>query len=330
MRNKKLDIVALLEPKVSGSKAEKFNQKSGFGHSFRIEANEFSGGIWILWNDTISMDFLVASNQYVHGYCIDKLISTSFFVSFVYASPNGSMRNLVWNQIRALAPNENSPWLLGGDFNAICKSVERKGGSHSRTGICLNFGEFIFEAGLLYIGFNGPQYTWLRGNLSQRLDRCLCNNRWYSAFPASEVLRLQKMGPDHRLILMSIEVPENNPLFNSLINLQSKCCNWNNEVFGHIGRRKTLLLARIRGVEIALERSESTYLLDLYEALKNEINVVLEQEESLWHQSLEVSGLRKEIATQYFHATTINRRRQNSIRMLQMEDGRWCDDHEVL
>ncbi|KAE8671974.1 hypothetical protein F3Y22_tig00111877pilonHSYRG00265 [Hibiscus syriacus] len=59
---------------------------------------------------------------------------------------------------------------------------------------------------------------------------------------------------------------------------------WNAEVFGHIGRRKSLLFARIRGIEIALEHSNSPFLSDLYEPLKQELDTVLQQEKSLWYQ----------------------------------------------
>ncbi|KAE8668584.1 hypothetical protein F3Y22_tig00112293pilonHSYRG00284 [Hibiscus syriacus] len=62
----------------------------------------------------------------------------------------------VWDQLRALEPVTNTPWVLGGDFNAICSTQERQG--------------------LLYMGFNGPLFTWQHGDLKQRLDRPLLLN----------------------------------------------------------------------------------------------------------------------------------------------------------
>lgn len=43
----KLDIVSLIEPKISRNKADKIIAKLGFQHSHRVEAQGFSGGIWI-------------------------------------------------------------------------------------------------------------------------------------------------------------------------------------------------------------------------------------------------------------------------------------------
>lgn len=40
----------LLEPCISGSKADAFIKFSGFERSHRVEAAGFAGGIWLLWN----------------------------------------------------------------------------------------------------------------------------------------------------------------------------------------------------------------------------------------------------------------------------------------
>ncbi|KAK8978808.1 hypothetical protein V6N11_029176 [Hibiscus sabdariffa] len=54
--------------------------------------------------------------------------------------------------------------------------------------------------------------------------------------------------------------------------------------FDHIDRRKARFLARIQGIEMALETVSSPFLEDLEVDLKNELNLVPDQEESLWHK----------------------------------------------
>ncbi|KAI9126920.1 hypothetical protein K1719_002516 [Acacia pycnantha] len=44
----KLDVVVILEPRISGALANKVIKNWGFKHSIRKEAEGFSGGIWIL------------------------------------------------------------------------------------------------------------------------------------------------------------------------------------------------------------------------------------------------------------------------------------------
>ncbi|XP_061368988.1 uncharacterized protein LOC133311877, partial [Gastrolobium bilobum] len=50
-RKYKPSIVVILEPRCSGQKASDIIRKSGFKHAFVQEAEGYSGGIWILWND---------------------------------------------------------------------------------------------------------------------------------------------------------------------------------------------------------------------------------------------------------------------------------------
>ncbi|GMI82608.1 hypothetical protein HRI_001930100 [Hibiscus trionum] len=73
-------------------------------------------------------------------------------------------------------------------------------------------------------------------------------------------------------------------VFENLADFQTSSRRWNKEVFGHIGQRKKQLLACIRGVEIAIERNQTPFLLDLERSLKGELSEVLKQEESLWFQ----------------------------------------------
>ncbi|XP_039064994.1 uncharacterized protein LOC120210300 [Hibiscus syriacus] len=194
-----------MEPRVSGLKADNFVKKSGFELSFRVEASGFSGAIWIMWRNSVKIDVVVVSNQFVHDHCLDLVSRHSFFITLVYTSPNTLRRRTIWDQVRALEPELNSHWVLVGDFNVICNSSERMGGSHNRTEICSRFRDFLFNSGLLDMGFNGPQFTWKWGSLFQRLDRCLCNKEWYDFFAMSEAFHLQKLGSDDRPILLVSE-----------------------------------------------------------------------------------------------------------------------------
>ncbi|KAL4323711.1 hypothetical protein GQ457_11G030340 [Hibiscus cannabinus] len=137
------DILALFEPRVRGRKADRFIARNGFDHSFRVEADGFSGGIWVLWKQSVRVDVLAVSNQFVHARCWDNRTSRSFFVTFVYASPNRQKRNGLWHSLDALRPINDMAWVLGGDFNAITSSSEHMGGSCRGDGVNANFNEFF-------------------------------------------------------------------------------------------------------------------------------------------------------------------------------------------
>ncbi|GMJ02323.1 hypothetical protein HRI_003901500 [Hibiscus trionum] len=123
----KPNIVTVVEPRISGAKADKFIRLSGFDFSYKVEATGFSGGIWVLWKPTIRFDVLAVSSQFVHGWVFDVLEKKTVAMTFVYASPNSSKRAALWNYLRALDPGRNIGWVIGADFNAIACTSERRG-----------------------------------------------------------------------------------------------------------------------------------------------------------------------------------------------------------
>ncbi|KAL4312838.1 hypothetical protein GQ457_01G036830 [Hibiscus cannabinus] len=350
-----------MEPRISGSEADKFIHRSGFEFSYRVEARGFSGGIWLLWRDTISVQVLAVSNQYIHALCSLGGGGGSFFGTFVYASPDALRRRSLWEHLIALDPGIDNPWVVGGDLNVIRSASERFGGSNRRYGICSYFNDFLLNSGLIDMGFSGPRFTWRRGNLFQRLDRCLCNSAWLQAFPWSAVYHLLKLGSDHRPIMLRLVEDgatcgnrpfrylsawndhSDFPLFlksvwvveksfhQNVVNFQNKVRSWNREVFGFIDRRKSRLMARIRGIERALESSFRPSLVRLEEDLKEELDVVLSQEESIWQQKSRSNWINKgDRNTSYFHMAASTRRKRNMVRMLRIANGDWCEDPSTL
>ncbi|KAL4334407.1 hypothetical protein GQ457_07G010750 [Hibiscus cannabinus] len=141
-------IVALFEPRISGCVVDRVVAKLGFPHSFRVESHGFSGGIWILWNDEVTVEILTFSNQFIHIRFRVVGNGTSALLTAVYASPCRSKRKDLWNQLAMLNPGDGTPWLLGGDFNVILSTEERIGGAWTRYSGSKLFAEFLFLQGL--------------------------------------------------------------------------------------------------------------------------------------------------------------------------------------
>ncbi|KAE8694956.1 DNA helicase INO80-like [Hibiscus syriacus] len=215
-------------------------------------------------------------NTFTNHQVKDSDVDRPVFVTVVYASPSISIHKHLWDQLKVLDAERDYPWLLGGDFNAI-----------------LNLDE---------------------GSLFQRLDRCLANEGWLCFFPDTHVLHLDKLGSDHRSILMRIKPPlssltappfrfllswQDHPGFKDLLRFAwaSDKDTWQNldtlrtslsvlnlNTFEDIGRRKRKLLARLRGIDNALSCRESDFLMELEKDLKEELELVLEHKENLWRQ----------------------------------------------
>ena len=60
VQNYKPSLVMLMEPRISGYKADHFIKRSGFDKSYWVEAEGFSGGIWVLWKDIFQVRLLPA------------------------------------------------------------------------------------------------------------------------------------------------------------------------------------------------------------------------------------------------------------------------------
>ncbi|KAK9025106.1 hypothetical protein V6N11_065003 [Hibiscus sabdariffa] len=70
----------------------------------------------------------------------------------------------------------------------------------------------------------------------------------------------------------------------NIANFYKAATYWNENIFGHIGKRKRQLMAHISGIERVVDFSTNNHLQELEKKLKGDLDVVLWQEESLWFQ----------------------------------------------
>ncbi|KAL4386967.1 hypothetical protein GQ457_09G022180 [Hibiscus cannabinus] len=239
LRNKRPYIVAILEPRISGLAADRFIQKSGFESYYRVEAQGFSGGIWLLWRKTVQVDVHAVSSEFIHTICYSLEDGQCFYGSFVYASPNSLRRKDLWAQLLAVDPSNNFPWVVRGDLNVIGSSDERAGGSPRRIGGCHQFHGFLIDSGLV--------------------DMYLVE--WNEH-------------PDFAKFLQSVWNGDTS-LFDKINQFQERSWGWSMDVFGHIGKRKKALLALLRGIDRALEQEFRPLLVRLEAKLKHELDEVL-------------------------------------------------------
>lgn len=158
----KVDLVAVLEPKVIGLQADKFIKLNGFDRSQRVEAVGLSGGIWLLWNERI--------------FKVINMNGGWSWITAVYASSVNALRSQLWIELGRLSKNIQGPWILSGDFNNILHVEEKQWGSSRRTGVSNRFSNWFHAARMIDLGFKGPRFTWSKGRLAKRLDRAICND----------------------------------------------------------------------------------------------------------------------------------------------------------
>ena len=128
-------MVAILEPRVSGIRADNFIRSSGFARSHRVEAVGFSRGIWLLWKEEFAVEVTVNHRQFIHFRVSENggIISS---ITAVYASPIPSMRKHIWSELDKLGSFVQEPWILWGDFSVIMNASEKRGGSRRTNSLC--------------------------------------------------------------------------------------------------------------------------------------------------------------------------------------------------
>ncbi|XP_057444905.1 uncharacterized protein LOC130737157 [Lotus japonicus] len=253
-----------------------------------------------------------------------------------------------------------------GDFNDIAVASEQRGGTFSPSRATA-FVEGYESCGMMDLGSFGLTYTWYRHAqgrppLHRRLDRALANVDWRLGFPNGSVEVLPRMHSDHSPLLLRCCPPppgiankpfrfeaawmdhpqyatvvsgaweKGGPNFvSSLDCVRQDSLLFNQEVFGNIFRRKRRIADQIRRVQERLETVDSAYLHRRLGELRKDQEEVLAHEEMLWFQKSREKWVRYgDRNTSFFHAQTIIRRRRNHIQGLELPDGSWCTDGEVL
>ncbi|KAI9075963.1 hypothetical protein K1719_042085 [Acacia pycnantha] len=189
----RIDVMVILEPRISGGQANKVIRSWGFEHSYKVEAEGFSG---------------VNDEQFIH--CKLGLGREHMVFTAIYANPNEHRRSRIWPLLKGIADVMEEPWILIGDFNEIKSPLEQKGGGRINEARCNKFNTWIQECRLIDIDANGPFFTW-RGpkwegldRVFRRLDRCLCNTQWQERFMSAEVQIIPRLCSDHHPILVNL------------------------------------------------------------------------------------------------------------------------------
>lgn len=61
------DLLIIMEPRISGERAERVSTSLGFQQVFRVDSVGYVGGIWLLWNPIgFGVHMLGSTSQFIH------------------------------------------------------------------------------------------------------------------------------------------------------------------------------------------------------------------------------------------------------------------------
>ncbi|KAK8661906.1 hypothetical protein V6N13_091494 [Hibiscus sabdariffa] len=104
-------LLDLVEPHISGARADLVISALGFPRSYRVEASGFSGGIWFCWSNSVHVEVLRHHFQFLHCKVTCTLTGSVYMLSLVYASPSVSRRKVLWPHLRLFSAH--APTLHG-------------------------------------------------------------------------------------------------------------------------------------------------------------------------------------------------------------------------
>ncbi|KAK4258548.1 hypothetical protein QN277_004989 [Acacia crassicarpa] len=359
----RLDFIAVLETRCTKEASLSRAQQLGFPNMELIDCEGYSGGIWCLWEHSISsISVIERHHQFMHLQ-VTGAAGNSWMLTVVYASPTCASRRLLWDNLSRLAFLIQGPWLLGGDFNGTLLFCERRSPATFRSSVDRDFSRWVEDHDMRDVGFFGPEFTWKRGSSEARLDRMLSNDQWTGMFPNASVAHLPFYKSDHRPLLLCLDKsmhtsPPNRPFrfiaawvlhdqFDEFVrqswfpNMEwtqntcqfaNACSKWNKEVFRHTEGRKKFLMRRLDGINKVVSRFGLT---PKYESLQleiwKELEDVLLQESLIWAQKARaewtVFGDRN---TRYFHARANRRRKAQRIEAIKDGNDQWVYDTSLI
>ncbi|KAL5567922.1 hypothetical protein UlMin_024497 [Ulmus minor] len=200
-------LIFLSETLCSKAQMERLRVRLGYTGMLTWEREGRSGGLCLLWSDSIHVQLLSGSKGHIDVQ-VTSHDSTCWRFTGLYGNPDTSLRTQFWTLLKRLGDASSMPWLCGGDLNEILFGHEKQGGATRAQYLMNAFREAANYCGLADLGFRGPKFTWNRGKnaclVQERLDRMLGNSGWLDLFPNSLVHHLNLRGSDHRPLLVEL------------------------------------------------------------------------------------------------------------------------------
>jgi hypothetical protein len=183
VREKKPDVVFLVETKQQTHKLEFLKNKLGFDNQFAVDCKGKSGGLMLLWCSSTKLEIQNYSRRHVSAVALGRDGVPLWKMTGFYGHPETARRPEAWSLPRHLASLGPERWLCCGDFNEILHKSEKSNGPPRPLSQMGDFQKALEDCGLQDLGFSGPRFTWCNERSGEEfscecLDRAVANHSW--------------------------------------------------------------------------------------------------------------------------------------------------------
>ncbi|XP_057790784.1 uncharacterized protein LOC131007889 [Salvia miltiorrhiza] len=216
IKQKKPELVFIMESKLMETEWTPILQKSGFENLFVIDCDNDDGGrkggLGLLWTSELQVTIKTSSRHHILA-SVDNQCNSIWDFCGVYGWSRTEEHHHTWELLRKISLEIGDKWLCGGDFNETLYHFEKKGGNLKADSRLCAFRDVVDSCGLQDLGFSGDPFTWSnnqRGedHITERLDRFFGNEAWIECFPGYVVTHLTRKSSDHCPVLLSLDRDE--------------------------------------------------------------------------------------------------------------------------
>ncbi|XP_057829547.2 uncharacterized protein LOC131040608 [Cryptomeria japonica] len=198
-----------------------FEKKLGPRQLMHSPAIGASRGLAIIWDSRlISFTPLEIKQNWIGGAVASYKNKLRFNLINVYGPTQNRDKARVWMELEDFLRNHpNDVCIIGGDFNAITRLEDKRGGSSRLPPAVVDFNHWINRNSLLEIQTTENAFTWNNrrlgfSNIAEKLDRFLIYGELLELKHNMEAEPLPLSGSDHfplQLNLLSDHSPRNCP-----------------------------------------------------------------------------------------------------------------------
>ena len=128
VKEKKPDLVFLMETKMNNKKCDSIQIKLGFDYLFCVDCVGHSGGLILMWKADFNVVIQNYSCRHINVIIARSGTSSGWKFTGFYGHPNAAKRKEFKDLLRHLHTFQPTPWLCIGDFNEIVNLSVKKGG----------------------------------------------------------------------------------------------------------------------------------------------------------------------------------------------------------
>jgi exonuclease III len=197
-------MMFLIETKLDVKRMEKVRASVGFQYVFTVPSKGRSGGLALMWKDSIEVRVQTFSQHHVDVH-VHMDTNSWWRLTGFYGHPEPHKRHETWKLLNHLGSRNQAPWLCMGDFNEILSQEEKRGVHLQPLRQMMDFRDTITACSLIDIGYRGPPYTWNNNRdppafVQERLDRALATSEWLTLFGFKEAIHIPTSKSDHLAI----------------------------------------------------------------------------------------------------------------------------------